>query len=80
MDRLLGILEINLSGRRTRKDRNILKSTSTFASANTVIELFHLRFDSSLCVYGLKKEEFIFGSFDSELEKLAENYKWKKCI
>lgn len=37
--RLLGILETNLSGRRTRNDRNILKSTSTLASANTVIEL-----------------------------------------
>lgn len=41
-DFLLGILETNLSGRRTRNDRNILKSTSTLASANTVIELFLL--------------------------------------
>lgn len=36
---LLGILETNFSGRRTRNDRNILKSTSTLASAKTVIEL-----------------------------------------
>lgn len=50
MDRLLGILETNLSGRRTRKDRNILKSTSTFASAKTVIELLEFRFDG-LCVW-----------------------------
>lgn len=39
LEGLLGILETNLSGRRTRNDRNILKSTSTLASANTVIEL-----------------------------------------
>lgn len=31
--------ETNLSGRNTRKERNIRKSTSTFASANIVIDL-----------------------------------------
>lgn len=36
---LLGIRETSLSGRNTRNERNIRKSTSTFASAKTVIEL-----------------------------------------
>lgn len=37
--RLLGIRETSFNGRNTLNERNIRKSTSTFASANTVIEL-----------------------------------------
>ena len=37
---LLGMRETSLRGLSTRKDRNIRKSTSTFASANIVIDLY----------------------------------------
>lgn len=37
--RLLGIRETSFNGRNTLNERNMRKSTSTFASANTVIEL-----------------------------------------
>lgn len=36
---LLGILDTNFRGRKTRKDLNIRRSTSTFASAKIVIDL-----------------------------------------
>lgn len=39
-DGLLGIRETSLSGRNTRNDLNMRKSTSTFASAKIVIDLY----------------------------------------
>lgn len=38
---LLGILETNFKGLKTLNDLSIRKSTSTFASANIVIDLNH---------------------------------------
>lgn len=46
---LLGILETNFRGRKTRKERSIRKSTSTLASAKTVIDLcgnWRLKFEN----------------------------------
>lgn len=40
---LLGILETSFKGLKTRNDLNILRSTSTFDSANMVIDLKHHR-------------------------------------
>lgn len=45
---LLGILETSFKGLNTRKDLNILRSTSTFDSANMVIDLKHHRWQNWL--------------------------------
>jgi len=49
-DVLLGIRDTSFSGRKTRKDRNIRRSTSILASANIVMALF-LVISNSLFAY-----------------------------
>lgn len=49
--RLLGIRETSFNGRNTLNERNIRKSTSTFASANTVIELTSFQYFQQIWNY-----------------------------